>query len=199
MELALARNISEVTPGEAYTLGDRDELSERSEKLVNERFGDPISKAAGKAEQARVKNHVRMWADLVIRTAESLKRSDEALDRELAGLVRKEILKKTGAITVAAWEVGRISVAAGAAERMRVLDDLLQVYHFLNDDLSLQKALDDVSGILDSGMGNELWYRRVRTELKRLQKREYDRTGALNVLRSLMSEGFVWLYETTQR
>lgn len=199
MELALAENISEEAAGEAYNLGDRDELTQRSRKLVNQRFDDPISEAEGKAQQARARSHVRRWAGLVIKTAESLKRADEALDRRLARAVRKEILKKTGAITILPAEVGRIGTAAGAAERIRVVDDLLRVYHFPDDQVVLQKTLDDVSGILDSDTGDDVWYRRVRRELERLQIREYDRSGAHNVLRSLMSEGCVWLYETTQR
>ena len=199
LELALAQNISEVGAGEAYDLGERSGLRERTETLVNKRFDDPVARAEGKTRKELARRHVHRWAGLVVRTAESLKRADEALDRHLAREVRREILQETGAITALPGELGRIGSAAGAAERIRVLDGLLRVYHFPNEKGVLEKTLDEVARILKSDVMDEAWYHGVRQELERLQRGEYDRSGAHNVLRTLMSEGLVWLYESAQR
>jgi len=43
------------------------------------------------------------------------------------------------------------------------------------------------------------WYGRCREEVQRLKNLNYDRSGAHYILRSLMTEGFLWLYEAQQR
>ena len=204
LALALARDREEAPPSDAYELGDRGERTERARHLVNDRLGDLISTAGAgvKDEKARqaarqsARRTVNSWADVIVETSESLARADEALDQALARRVRAEILKRTGAINIAAADVGRIGVAPGVADHMRVIDGLLQIYHFPDNDALYDKILFDLDAVLGKDLPEDAWYRRCREEVRRLKQKAYDRTGAHNILASLMSEGFVWLYGT---
>ena len=204
LALALAQDPEEILSSDAYELGDRDERSERARDSVNDRLGDLISTAAAgvkdekarQAAQERARRTVNSWADVIVDTSESLARADEALDQALARSVRNDILKRTGAISIAPADVGHIGVAPGVADHMRVMDGLLQIYHFPDNNALYDKILLDLDAVLRKDVPEDAWYRRCRKEVRRLQRKAYDRTGAYNVLASLICEGCVWLYGT---
>jgi len=203
LQLAVADRPEQAAAPGAYDLGD---LKDRAPDAVNERLGKPIQEAGKEKSETKRKfakeqaeQDVKTWSNIVVRVAEMLARADEYLDRELAADIRAKILAETGALTIAPGDVGEFGGAPGMPERVRVINGLLGVYHFPDDTAGQDKLIEDLERILKSDLQDAAWFTRCRREMRLIRRNTYTRTGTYNVLRSLMSEGFLWLYQTIKK
>jgi hypothetical protein len=187
------------TPGVAvsdrpYDLGDFDGFQRRVRAEVGSKVapGPATNKVRAKIRE----DDVRSWTHATLKAAQVLAQTDEALDKRLVAELRAELLGRTGAI-----EPLNAGTAAGteAALRADALDGLLYVYHFPDDAAGCRRVLDNIEHILTMEHEDDAWYERCRRELLRVRNGDYGRTAERCVLRSLMIEGFVWLYESLER